>query len=248
MLAKAIEASLGDSHGPSVDHSTQRHPLVDFIISPIEKENIQLFGELMTRLSGSRDATRDPELEKLAVEMHSMHDKLRYAYNKDPLVPFPGDITKTISMLEDALAKWSRIPTSPKGSPVQEESSSNSNKSNLSNGPNDSKYNPSAFQGSPTQPPCCIASSSHLFTQHAVPNCSVSSTTNPWCLSRSLSSPSTLLHASYTCRIWSAHDANDDAWAIHAHDPSTEYRQSSSKCVNFKEGFYFCSPGRDSID
>lgn len=142
MLAKAIEASLGDSRGPSMDRSTQRHHLVDFIISPIEKENIQLFGELMTRLSGSRDATRDLELEKLAVEMHSMLDKLRYAHNKDPLVPFPGDITKTISMLEDALAKWARIPTSPKDSPVQGESSNVNN--NLSNGPNDSKYNQSA--------------------------------------------------------------------------------------------------------
>lgn len=159
MLAKAIEASLNDAHSSSMDRSVQRQPLVDFIISPIEKENIQLFGELMTRLSGSRDVSRDPELEKLATEMQSMLDKLRYAYNKDPLVPFPGDITKTISMLEDALTKWARIPASTRGNPAREESP---NTHSMSVGPGDSKYNPSTIQ--PAHSPQIPVASPHPHT------------------------------------------------------------------------------------
>ena len=97
-------------HEPITTSYEQYAPL-NFIISPVEKENAMLFAELMNRLIDSRDACRDAELIKLADEMTTMCNKLRRAFREDPNVPFPGDISKTISTLEEALSKWDRIPS-----------------------------------------------------------------------------------------------------------------------------------------
>lgn len=108
MLAKAIAASMQDSRAAFQPRSDYQQP--SFIISPIEKENIQLFAELMERLHSSKDACRDSDLDSLSAEMRGLFGKLRQAYASDPAVPFPGDIRRTIALLEEALLKYDGIP------------------------------------------------------------------------------------------------------------------------------------------
>lgn len=108
MLAKAIAASLQDSHAAFQPKKDCQPP--SFIISPIEKENIQLFAELMERLHSSKDACRDSDLDSLSMEMRGLFNKLKQAYESDPAVSFPGDIRRTIALLEEALLKYDSVP------------------------------------------------------------------------------------------------------------------------------------------
>lgn len=79
------------------------------MISGIEKENIHLFAELMSRLK-SNNGTKDPDLIGLSSEMRHLYQKIYSAYQKDPNVPFPGDISRTLSLLKESLNIFDSLP------------------------------------------------------------------------------------------------------------------------------------------
>lgn len=105
MIAKAISASLIESEKTS--NSISKTP--DFLISSIEKENIYLFSELMTRLV-SNGGYKDPDLESLSKEMQYLLDKMIKGYEKDQNVAFPGDIRKTINILKESINNYNLLP------------------------------------------------------------------------------------------------------------------------------------------
>lgn len=87
----------------------QTPKIPEFIITGIEKENIHLFAELMARLK-SNNGVKDSDLITLASEMKHLQRKIQAAYEADVNVPFPGDIFKTLTVLNQALSIFEQLP------------------------------------------------------------------------------------------------------------------------------------------
>ena len=78
------------------------------LITPIERENVQLFAELLTHMHRESEELEDPQFLQLAQSMAALRDRLQTAIAN---VSFAADIPRVIATLDAALLRYEDLAT-----------------------------------------------------------------------------------------------------------------------------------------
>lgn len=78
------------------------------VISPIERENVQLFAQLICRLDRDDETLNDPQFLQLAKDMINLRDRLRVAQEKSNSSSF-FDLPRIIASLDDAILRFEQL-------------------------------------------------------------------------------------------------------------------------------------------
>lgn len=120
-LAAAIAASLRDSQSEMPPRGDGQLPSAAggeavLLISPIERENVQLFAELVDRLSLHDEELENPELLQLAHSLMVLRARLRASIETGEAT---ADIPRVLAVLESALQRFDSLtlPAGDAGAP-----------------------------------------------------------------------------------------------------------------------------------
>jgi hypothetical protein len=97
----------GEDSSPS-DAATSSVKSPTMLITPIERENVQLFGELLLHMHRESEELEDPQFLQLAQSMVILRDRLQSAIANSR---FAADIPRIIATLDAALLRYEDLAT-----------------------------------------------------------------------------------------------------------------------------------------
>lgn len=105
-LASAIAASLQEAQPTATSHHVvEPEPAAVMLITPIERENVELFAELLNRMRPHDEELENPQFLQLANSMILLRERLQAAAGPH----CTADISRIISTLDSALFEYERL-------------------------------------------------------------------------------------------------------------------------------------------